>query len=1574
MNRRHVAALAVVLVVVGWAGYSVYVFNLEAFESNQQTVVMTSDAVSAGGTMAAHVAVTDRKSGDALTDASVDLFLVNRSDRRKVASGPVGADGSYTVTFDAPDDPGSYELHARANSTLGVDEVSTDFEATNEYSILVDTDKPVYQPGQTMTIRGVLTERDGDPVTSEATVTVEGPRGNQLFSRVLDLNEYGMGQLSFPVSSEGRTGRYRISIAHDGEERTRTVTVDRYQTPQFDVQFRPDRSYYRPGETLRATVASEYFFGEPVENATVRVEGAGYVGDFEQFATVDTTTDERGVATVDLELPTYFIGLPQQDDKGVVALNVSVTDQAGHTETITRTVPVARGDLVVDGFPASGELVPGVENTVYVTVARPDGRPAQATVDVGDETVETNEYGIATYTFVPEGEDERLDLRATTGDASVTDRVYFDVDPGNRVALQIERGTYAVGETVRGEVLVADGTGTVYVDVVGGKQTHLTRSLAVEDGRASFSFDVPPGMAGDLKVRAWSVSDDGRVAASARHVLVRPADDVNVTVTANQSVYRPGQPASLRVTTRQDGEPVPAAVGIDVVDESVFAVEEDRAGLARTQFGLDRELMEPRLFVHDYSLDRMREPATSDEERLVREASVARLPAEPGGATVNSFDEKRQQIDRRQSDHRETNGWLLAALLAGLPLGVAVAGVRTRTPRTFLVQLGIGAGLVLVGLLAGTITLVVVFALAVSTAGIAGLLALLGVLLALCYLASVAEWGGLSSFGRRLGTLFVAYVGLVALALALQQWVALTVPLGVWYVVAPAFLLFPVTVVGAGAPERRRAALVKALSVGLVASLVLAPLSMAFVGGFGMMASTGSAVSEDGGQPDAAADDQADAQGGDDVRQFFPETLASRTVVTGPDGEATVSLQMADSITTWRVSSLASTRDGALGSDRSTVRVFQPFFVRPDVPLALTQNDTVTVPVGVFNYENDTKQVRVTLERADWFTAENYTKNVTVGGESVERASFTITAERNGEFPLTIAAVGHSTDGNRSVDAVRKSVTVEPYGSRRTQTRSGVVDGTESAAFQVPERAVPNSSTTVLRVYPGAFGQVVQGMETLLARPTGCFEQTSSSLYPNVLVLQYMEQTGQANPELRMTAERFIATGYQRLLTFETSTPGGYSLFGDDPPNLLLTAYGLQEMSDMSAVYGVDPAVIAEMQTFLAERQQADGSWPSDGRLEYAIGVSGNDVSTTAYVSWSLAHSGYDGRAVDDGLDYVERSLDVESAGTGTLAVVLNALVDAEAKPQLRQRVAGELASRAERDDDGAVYWVRSETAGGYEYGSKNVLTTAMVANAFVTGQYHPGLTDGALQYLVSNKRGDGGWGSTQSTVMALKALVAAQQGTAEVETGTLRVSVNGERAATVEVTEATRDEVQTVVLPSSVGPTDVTIDGPADSGLYYEVTNEYYAPWETVEAERTGGSSPLGMTVEYDRTNLTVDDTVSVRTTIRNDGGRIGMALVDLGVPPGFTVEESSLDELVREGVISRYEVAGQQVVVYVEDLEGSLSFSFDVRATQPIEARSGASEVRDYYDPDTSATEAPVVFHVRGTGDDGSNGTDGS
>src|SRR5262249_23757539 len=87
------------------------------------------------------------------------------------------------------------------------------------------------------------------------------------------------------------------------------------------------------------------------------------------------------------------------------------------------------------------------------------------------------------------------------------------------------------------------------------------------------------------------------------------------------------------------------------------------------------------------------------------------------------------------------------------------------------------------------------------------------------------------------------------------------------------------------------------------------------------------------------------------VRSYFPEALyINPEIITDRNGNASISIPMADSITTWRMAMLASTTRGALGSATSSIKVFQDFFADLDLPVTLTQGDRVSIPVAVYNY------------------------------------------------------------------------------------------------------------------------------------------------------------------------------------------------------------------------------------------------------------------------------------------------------------------------------------------------------------------------------------------------------------------------------------------------------------------------------------------------------------------------------------------------------------------------------------------------------------------------------------------------
>ncbi len=369
------------------------------------------------------------------------------------------------------------------------------------------------------------------------------------------------------------------------------------------------------------------------------------------------------------------------------------------------------------------------------------------------------------------------------------------------------------------------------------------------------------------------------------------------------------------------------------------------------------------------------------------------------------------------------------------------------------------------------------------------------------------------------------------------------------------------------------------------------------------------------------------------VRSWFPESLfVTPEIITDKDGRASITIPIADNITTWRMAMLASTKQGALGSGTASLKVFQDFFTEMDLPVTLTQGDEVSIPVAVYNYSGSHGDVRLQLDRSDWYSLEGDVpeKNVAVESGRVGGSQFTITAKRIGKFKLTLRA--EMEGGAKRADIVVREIEVVPNGREQSMVFNGRLDST-AAQQQVnfPATSIPDASTVFVRLYPGPLSQVVEGMDSLLRMPGGCFEQTSSSTYPNVLAVDYMKRTKKLTPEVSAKAEAFIAAGYQRLVTFEVPG-GGFSWFGTAPANKILTAYGLMEFSDMSKVHDVDPKIIQRTQAWLAGQQQGDGSWKPDsgGINEGATNNFQSDVlRITAYVAWSLEVTGYSGPAVE---------------------------------------------------------------------------------------------------------------------------------------------------------------------------------------------------------------------------------------------------------------------------------------------------------------------------------------------------------
>jgi hypothetical protein len=81
--------------------------------------------------------------------------------------------------------------------------------------------------------------------------------------------------------------------------------------------------------------------------------------------------------------------------------------------------------------------------------------------------------------------------------------------------------------------------------------------------------------------------------------FVQPADELKIEATADAAEYQPGGEARIRFrVTDAKGEGVQAALGLQVLDEAVFALAEKQPGFAKVFFYLEQEVMKPRYGIH----------------------------------------------------------------------------------------------------------------------------------------------------------------------------------------------------------------------------------------------------------------------------------------------------------------------------------------------------------------------------------------------------------------------------------------------------------------------------------------------------------------------------------------------------------------------------------------------------------------------------------------------------------------------------------------------------------------------------------------------------------------------------------------------------------------------------------------------------------------------------------------------------------------------------------------------------------------------------------------------------------------
>lgn len=1628
----------------------------------------------AGGEAAVRVIVTDTKNEIIPGRGSVQIELLKPNaksttlimqdgperesqDSRLLFTGRLNHRGTTEAQFRFPAGlTGSYQLRYLVDTSIGSSELTQNVRLDEKASILLTTEKPIYQPGQTIHMRILALDRSNhDAVASrKLTFEVEDSRGNKVFKRATQTDKFGVASAEFSLADEVNLGTYHVrALMGEADAPTNSaeiaLNVERYVLPKFKVAVEfadkdnKAKHGYRPGDHVVGTVHANYFFGKPVDDAEIEVKASSMDVAIYDVGSSTGKTDTEGTYRFDLKLPMYFAGRAFDHGAARVLIEATVKDSAGHSETRGEPITVSDSPIVVTAVPEGGTLIPNLENQIFILTSYADGKPAKTNLTIhldggGDERVTSDEGGVAVVRMHAKSGTQTLKVDAadTQGNQASTD-VKLEARTGDeQILLRTERAIYRAGDRIQLKVLSTKERGTAYIDVVKEGQTVLTRDVDLVNGQAELSLAATPDLAGTVDVNAYLFGRDARPVRDHRLVFVQPADELKIQASTDGAVYRPGDEARVHLrVTNSHGDGVSAALGLQVVDEAVFALAEKQPGFAKVFFYLEQEVMKPRYEIHSVGMQEIVEPAEESKleqkDRAARalfsatelldgnkfetefgrtvpmtkypeyfsryqaafrtqvEQLASRLTAEAKAEQTSDLAKVFEKL--KQAQVREVHdSWGNELRLERASWFGGKGHYLVRSPggdRQFYSADDMAAYLeIRRGIVAGPpdpnhIELKMEH----DRGPFNGRAEIAGTVID----PSGAVVPGASVEVRTVGS------GRKRIAHANNagQFSLPALPPGEYTVqiISPDFQSAQMQ--GIALQARDRAVLSVTLQIGESTETVeVTAAAPAGIAGGVMGGIVGAVVP--GRQFDrmeefaqlrrapaaplpvmaknsavlVSAANKTDGSPAVHVRSYFPEALyINPEIITDKNGRASISIPLADSITTWRMAMLASTVRGALGSATSSVKVFQDFFVDLDMPVTLTQGDRVSIPVAVYNYSPAKGEVDLQLHEDKWFALVDDVseKSVSVDSARVGGSQFTLEARHIGKFKLMLTA-NMKGDAARA-DVVVREIEVVPNGREQSVVFNGRLENQIEHEVSFPQTSIPEASKIFVRLYPGPLSQVVEGMDSLLRMPYGCFEQTSSTTYPNVLALDYMKRTKKLTPEVHAKAEGFIANGYQRLLTFEVPG-GGFSWFGNAPANKVLTSYGLMEFYDMSKVHDVDPKLIQRTQQWLASQQQSDGSWKPDagGISEGAINRYTKDVERiTAYIAWSLENTGYQGPEVEKARRFVEDHMDGKMDAY-TLAVIANFAVDYQKDLNFtRQAMQLLLDARTEKDDQ--AWWSAEETSVYATGASAAVETTGLAVQALLKWGEASETTRKALSYIAAKKDAAGTWGTTQATIMALRALLlSTEKGAANVR-GTVEVLLNGKSVEKLDLTPQNNDLLHQFVFRNidEKSPNSVQIHFNGKGGLAYQVVGSYFLPWEEKPMNEA-----MSIDVAYDRTHLAQNDIATATATIRNNLPKnANMVMVDLGIAPGFDLLSEDLQAYqekskgLKSGRLEKFSLTSTQAILYFDSFAPgeTVKLRFRLRAKYPIRARTSRSRVYEYYDPHVSAVARPVQLEVR-------------
>ncbi|MEM0998639.1 MAG: MG2 domain-containing protein [Bacteroidota bacterium] len=679
-----------------------------------------------------------------------------------------------------------------------------------------------------------------------------------------------------------------------------------------------------------------------------------------------------------------------------------------------------------------------------------------------------------------------------------------------------------------------------------------------------------------------------------------------------------------------------------------------------------------------------------------------------------------------------------------------------------------------------------------------------------------------------------------------------------------------------------------------------------------------------------------DAEAPHGGRTDFRETVYwNPNVEVDRSGTAVVTFYCSDEISSFRTTVEGIAVDGGVGHAEHVYFTQLPFSMAARVPSEVAIQDYLIVPVTLKNNTDAALSGSLHVIPPAGLEPVSTTGNIitipagTAKTLNLEYKVKEVAVEEL--FHIAFSSQGHT-------DAFKQPLKVVAAGFPVGLSFSGS-ESLNTHTFALRE-AISGSVSATLTAFPSVVSDLVKGIESILREPYGCFEQTSTSSYPNAMVMSYMQEQDDIDPELMRRSRALLDKGYKRLTSFECSEKG-YEWFGSNPPHEALTAYGLMQFNDYQQVYeGVDKTMVDRTAAWLMSRRDGQGGFKRNGRALDTFGRADEDI-TNAYIVYALSEAGYTDIMKEADYAY-EKALG--SRDPYHLALVANAMFNLGQTEKGQTALQEMLALQA---DNGSFTGTKGSItrSGGT---SLKVETTSLAVLALLkSGKPSPVALTAAVKSITQSRSGHGGFGSTQGTILGLKALVEYSKFSKKTdEAGRIEVYLDGEKVAEASYEAGHREPITIAGLEAFLteGQHTIEVKYPGvKTPLPYALAIDYHTSLPTSSPECV-----VRLKTKLNATDIRMGETVRLSAQLINqteEGQPMTMAI--LGLPAGLSAQPWQLKQHQEKGVFDFYEIIGNNVVCYYRQMKPGerRDIFLDLKADLPGTYTAPASTAYLYY-----------------------------